>query len=148
MSDTIIIRKAGKTDYESLMALYNLFVGEDRYLKHTFDSFNSVLTNSSNRIFVAEKNSNLIGFATVSFRRVVRYPKAIAELDELFVKEEHRKIGVGKLLLNAVIHESKKRDCYRIYIESAYEHKSAHIFYEGNRFKNNGFHFYKNLQTT
>jgi len=145
MTKDILIRKATKEDYESLMNLYNLFVGQDRYSKHTGDSFASVLTNSSNRIFVAEENSLLIGFVTVSFRRVVRYSKPIAELDELFVKEEVRKRGVGKLLLEAVIKESKKRDCYRLYIESAYAHTTAHLFYKNHGFTEYGLHFYKNL---
>ena len=141
----ILIRKAVKTDNESLMLLYNQFVGQDRYSKHINDSFSSVLTNSSNRIFIAEKDDVIIGFSTVSFRRVVRYPKPIAELDELFVGEEFRKQGVGKLLLDAVVNESKKRNCYRVYIESAYTHKAAHVFYEKNGFVNYGYHFFKNL---
>jgi len=145
MTRGILIRKATKEDYASLMVLYNLFVGQDRYSKHTGDSFNSVLTNSSNRIFVAEDNSTLIGFITVSFRRVIRYPKPIAELDELFVKEEFRKKGIGKLLLDSVFKESKKRDCYRLYIESTYTHTTTHLFYKNNGFTEYGLHFYKNL---
>ena len=144
-SSDILIRKVIKEDYQPLMELYNLFVGDGRYSKHTSDSFNSVLTNSSNRIFVAEREKVVIGFAAVSFRRVVRYPKPIAELDELFVKKEQRKMGVGKLLLNVVINEAKKRDCYRVYIESAYTHKEAHMLYEKNGFTNYGYHFFKNL---
>lgn len=144
-STQIIIRKAVKTDYETLMSLYNQFVGEDRYSKHTGDSFNTVLTNSSSRIYVAEKNGILIGFATVSFRRVVRYPKPIAELEEIFVHEEYRKTGIGKLLLNTIIIESQKKGCYRLYIESAHSHKVAHLFYKNNNFTEYGLHFFKNV---
>ncbi len=141
----ILIRKARKEDYATLMDLYNEFVGEDRYSKHSFDSFPAVLTNSSNRIFVADKKDVLIGFATVSFRRVVRYPKLISELDELYVKEEYRKVGVGKRLLDAVVSESKKRDCYRIYIESGYAQTAAHAFYKQQGFTEYGLHFIKTL---
>jgi len=145
LSKDILIRKATKEDYEVLMVLYNEFVGENRYSKHSFDSFHAVITNSSNRIFVANDNGKLVGFATVSFRRVVRYPKIIAELDELFVSGDIRKKGIGKLLMNAVIAESKKKDCYRLFIESGYAQKDAHIFYEKIGFTNYGYHFIKNL---
>jgi len=141
----VLIRKAVKTDYEDFMALCNQFVGEDRYSKHTSDSFHNVLTNSSNRIFVAVKDTNLIGLATVSFRRVVRYPKPIAELDELYVKDEYRKIGVDRLLMDAIINESKKKGCYRIYIESGYKLTGAHAFYKSIGFIDYGLHFYKVL---
>ena len=76
------------------MVLYNDFVGEDRYSKHDGDSFKVVLKSPDNYVFVAEENGKIIGFATVSVRTLVRYPKPIAELDELFVAEEFRKHGI------------------------------------------------------
>lgn len=144
-SNDILIRKATKEDYAALMDLYNQFVGEDRYSKHTGDSFYAVLTNSANRIFIAVQENDLIGLATVSFRRVVRYSQPIAELDELYVKDEFRKKGVGKLLMNAVINESKKRKCCRIYIESGYKWTIAHAFYKSIGFTDNGLHFLMKL---
>ena len=40
---------------------------------------------------------------------------------------------------------AKKRNCYRMFIESAYRHESAHKFYEKLGYKNYGSHFIKNL---
>lgn len=141
----MIIRPAKSEDYDAVMRLYNGFVAEDRYSKHDNDSFRKVLASPSSRLFVADDDGKLIGFAAVSTRFIVRYPRPIAELDELFVDPEARAHGVGSLLMEAVEAFAREQHCYRLYIESAYEHKIGHSFYEHLGYKNNGYHFLKNL---
>jgi GNAT superfamily N-acetyltransferase len=75
----------------------------------------------------------------------VRYPKLIAELDELFVNTHYRKNGIGKEFMQKIEDKSKELDCYRIFIESHYDHKGAHVFYESLGYTNYGYHFIKNL---
>ena len=139
------IRQAEEADYQKLMSLYNLFVGEDRYSKLDNDSFAKVLKSPNNFIYIAEENKQFVGFVSFSVRLAVRYPKPIAELDELYVLPEFRKKGVGKLLMNQIESKAKELNCYRIFIESHYSHKVAHQFYEKLEYKNYGFHFIKNL---
>jgi predicted N-acetyltransferase YhbS len=139
------IRPARLSDYKSVIALYNKFVGSARYSQFNSDSFKKVLISDSNFIFVAEDNGTLVGFVTFSIRLVVRYPKPIAELDELFVDEKYRRKGVGKLLMNRVLEKSKELECYRLFIESHYDHKVAHKYYEALGFTNYGYHFIKDL---
>lgn len=139
------IRLAAESDYTPLMKLYNDFVGSDRYSHHDNDSFKKVLTSSQNFIYIAEENNELIGFASFSVRNVVRYPKPIAELDELFIDPKHRNKGIGKLFMQTIEEKAMELDCYRIYIESHYDHKSAHVLYERLGYTNYGYHFIKNL---
>lgn len=139
------IRLANKEDYKKVMKLYNDFVGEDRYSHYGNDSFQKVLQSSSNYILVTEENNQIIGLAAFSVRNVVRYPKPIAELDEMYVDPSFRKHGVGRKLMEAVEYKARKLNCYRVYIESQYKHKEGHKFYEALGYKNYGYHFYKNL---
>lgn len=139
------IREATKSDYQELMKLYNDFVGQKRYSKLDNDSFYIVLVNDNNYIYVAEEGNDLVGFATFSVRDVIRYPKPIAELDELFVSPEYRKKGVGKKLMQQIEEKAKKLNCYRLFIESHYDHKAAHFFYKALGYTNYGYHFIKNL---
>jgi GNAT superfamily N-acetyltransferase len=139
------IRRAKKTDYDQLMNLYNGFVGEDRYSKYIGDSFYKVLQEQNSYIYVACENGKLIGFTTFSVRTVVRYPKPIAELDELYVNPDFRGKGLGVKLLQTFIEKAKELNCYRLYIESHYDHKPAHGLYSKMGFTNYGFHFIKNL---
>ncbi|MFC1626781.1 GNAT family N-acetyltransferase [Patescibacteria group bacterium] len=139
------IRQAKLNDYDQLIPLLNGFVGEDRYSKKDFDSFETVITSQNNHLFVAEEQNVLVGFVTFSVRYVIRYPRPIAELDELFVNNSQRKKGIGKALLQQVIKTAQKKDCYRLYIESHYQHKVAHKLYEASGFENYGYHFYIKL---
>lgn len=139
------IRRANVKDYIQIIELYNGFVGEDRYSKRNNDSFATVLKQTNSFIFVAEEIDRLAGFITLSIRTVVRYPKPIAELDELYVKEDFRNKGIGQKLLQTVIEVAVQHNCYRVYIESHFTHKAAHELYERMGFTNYGFHFTKDL---
>ena len=132
-------------DYAPVMKLMNDFVGEDRYSRHDNDSYKIVLKSPSNFIYVAEDKEEIVGFITFSVRNVVRYPKLIAELDELYVVPEYREKGLGKHLMETVEVKAKELNCYRVYIESGKRFKGAHAFYEAIGYKNYGYHFIKNL---
>jgi GNAT superfamily N-acetyltransferase len=139
------IRPAVKDDYERVMEMYNDFVGEDLYSRHDNDSFQQVIDSRSNYFYVAEVSGELVGFASLSVRNVVRYPIPIAELDELYVAPKQRQHGVGKELMLKVEGIAKEQNCYRVYIESNYRFPTAHKFYEGIGYTNYGYHFIKNL---
>ena len=139
------IRRAKKEDYVQLMSLYNGFVGEERYSNYNHDSFNQVLDSPSSVILVAEEQQTLVGFITFSFRRVVRYPKPIVEIDELYVSPKYRRKRVGRKLLEKSLEDSKKAGCYRMFIETHHKLKEAHRFYESMGFTNYGYHYIKDL---
>lgn len=139
------IRLAKGSDYDAVMNLYNLFVGEDRYSDHGSDSYEKVLKSDSNFLYLAIDDEKMVGFVSFSTRNVVRYSRPIAELDELFVLERYRKQGVGRVLMEKAEKEAKSFGCYRIFIESHYDHKPAHKLYESLGYINYGYHFIKNL---
>lgn len=118
-------------------------VEEDRYSKPGNDSFKKVLDSKDNFVFVAEEDSKPVGFITVSARSVIRYPKPILQVDELFVDADFRKHGVGRQLIQAVEAFAQDNGYPRIYIESAYKHDVAHKFYEKNGYTNRGYYFQK-----
>lgn len=139
------IREAKKSDYKDLMQLYNSFVDSDRYSKYGNDSFEKVRKSNNNFIYVAEDNGKLVGFVSFSVRLVIRYPKPIAELDELYVVPAFRRKSVGKMLMYKVLSKAKELNCHRLFIESHYKHEAAHKFYENLGFTNYGYHFIKDL---
>jgi len=142
---TMIIREAKKSDYKDLMGLYNDFVDSDRYSKYDNDSFDKVRKSNKNFIYVAEDNDKLVGFVSFSIRLVIRYPKPIAELDELYVSPAFRRKSVGKMLMDKVLSKAKELNCHRLFIEPHYKHEGAHKFYENLGFTNYGYHFIKDL---
>jgi len=139
------IRAAKKEDYKALMGLYNAFVEENRYSSPGNDSFFNILRSKSGYIYVLEEKRELVGFVSFSIRTIVRCPKPIVELDEIFVAEKARGKHYGKRLLEKAIREARKAGCCRMFIETAYKRKIAHKMYEKLGFKNNGYHFFRSL---
>ncbi|OYT32634.1 GNAT family N-acetyltransferase [Candidatus Woesearchaeota archaeon] len=66
-------------------------------------------------------------------------------IEDLFVKKEFRRKGIGALLLKKVIEKAKENKCYKILATSRYENSLAHAFYDKFGFKKHGFEFRLNL---
>ncbi len=139
------IRAAKMSDYEELIKLYILFVEEDRYSRHDGDSFKVLMDRSDYFIFVAEENDKLVGLMTFSTRSVVRYPRPLAQLEELFVLEGFRKLGIGKKFIEMMELKIRDLNCYSIYIESRDDKKIAHEVYQKLGYKKEGYYFKKAL---
>lgn len=139
----ITIREAKQEDYEELMKLYDEFIEKTSYLKHDNNSFKQVLAEPTSKVHVAVGDSKLIGFILFSTRFVVRFPKKIMQVDELFVTEEFRKHGVGQRLIEVAEEKARDLDCFHIYIESSMDRAGAHKFYEKLGYENRGYYFKK-----
>jgi GNAT superfamily N-acetyltransferase len=54
---------------------------------------------------------------------------------ELIIAKSHRRSGAGKLLIGSCIGLAKKKNCFRIRLESGHRRKEAHEFYKKNGFE-------------
>lgn len=61
--------------------------------------------------YVCEVDNNVVGFVTYS----IIYERA--EIVDIIVDDEKRRLGYGKLLLNKVINEARKKGCKNITLE-------------------------------
>lgn len=125
----IEIRKATPDDFEEV---YNLIMEFATFIKtpekvmitpeqmiedHEF--FNCI---------VASNNKNLIGFATFFFSYYSWSGKAIY-LDDLYVLEDHRGMGIGTLLFDKVISIGKEENCRKIKWQvSNWNHKAQEFY--------------------
>jgi amino-acid N-acetyltransferase len=141
----IEIRAAREGDYKELMKLYDEFVEEDRYSGGNEDSFSEVLVSTENFIYVAEDKGKLVGFVTFSTRWVVRYPTLIAEMDELYVKSEYRRQGLGSKLVEAILKKAAELGCSRMFIDTHIKHEAAQKLSQKMGFTHYGHHFVKDL---
>jgi len=70
---------------------------------------------SANSIYVAENDDHiLLGYVSVHWYPCFFLNGPEGYISELFIRETFRGQGVGKLLLDTVIAEGKKRDCSRL----------------------------------
>lgn len=139
------IRQATPNDLESILSLNeNLFA----YEKEFTNSYSPEWTRSdvgieyfSNRIsrgivLVAEQNNAVVGYIC-GYSGVFEYrtPKECAQIDNMYVRKEHRGQGIGSDLLKAFEKEAKSRSAARIIVGTFVKNMFAQEFYGNNGFK-------------
>ena len=62
-------------------------------------------------------------------------------LEDLLVKETHRKKGVGSMLVKEAIEEAKRLHCYKVIGTSRTAREEVHRFYEKLGMKKHGYEF-------
>ena len=139
------ITSAKKANYQELMKLLCDFVGDKRYLKAGNDSFSKFLNNPNSYSYLLKDGKKLAGFITFSIRTVIRYPRPIAEIEELYITPEYRGRGLSQQLMKIVLKKIKKIGCSRIYISSEFKWRIAHKAYKNSGFKKIGYQFVKDI---
>lgn len=91
--------------------------------------------------FTAEEKGIILGWAYlyIIFNDQEKGPYGF--LENVFVKEENRGQGIGKQLIQTVIAEAKKINCYKIVGTSRYDRPKVHAMYEKFGFKDFGKEF-------
>jgi GNAT superfamily N-acetyltransferase len=92
------------------------------------------------KLFVM-KDSKEIGRAYLYLLTNDLHEKPFGFMEDVFVEEEHRKSGIGTLLVNALIEEAKKRGCYKLVGTSRLERPKVHELYTRIGFKDWGKEF-------
>ena len=92
------------------------------------------------KLFVM-KDGKEIGRAYLYLLHNDLHEKPFGFMEDVFVEEEHRKSGIGTLLVNALIEEAKKRGCYKLIGTSRYERTKVHELYTRIGFKDHGKEF-------
>lgn len=99
--------------------------------------FDNAVKSSNHAIFLARKDNNFVGIATVSKIPQIRKGTYYAEIEEMFVIPEFQGRGAAGKLIEAIITWAEENNINSIRLESSNELKRAHSFYE-----KYGFRFY------
>ncbi|MDP2693164.1 MAG: GNAT family N-acetyltransferase [bacterium] len=88
-----------------------------------------------------EENGKIIGRAYLYLINNDLHNQPYALLEDMFVEVEARGRGIGKELMDKIIEEAKKNNCYKLVAQSRYSRTEAHSFYLRNGFKDHGKNF-------
>lgn len=142
----IQIRKATKKDYDQIIALYGDFVKDSkRYEKKDSDSFLKFIESDGSFMDVATIDGKITAFITYTVRWVVRYPKPILEVEELYVHSDFRRHGLGRKLMEHVLEYAKLVLCQYVFLASDKKRKEAHEFYKKLGFDEYAYHFRRKI---
>jgi len=92
--------------------------------------FDEVISKKDAKIFVAEKNSKLIGTVTLHLLPNIRHGYYQGYLEHFFVTKDWRSKGIGTALFETVKDYCRKNNISVIKLHSGNELKDAHKFYE------------------
>ena len=80
---------------------------------------------NSHSVYVAENAAGaVVGYVSVHWLPYLFLPGPEGYLSELFVDEQYRGRGIGKVLLKSVIQEAKRRSCARLILITSRERES------------------------
>ena len=96
-------------------------------------------------ILVAKQDSKIVGLVSIILLRRLNRAKLEMYIPELVVTKELRNCGVGKKLIQYCIDFAKKKDCYRIRLESGNQRKDSHKFYKSIGFEQSALSFTKHI---
>ena len=93
----------------------------------------------------AHENSEEIGAMYIHFIRNDSHKEPYGLLEDLLVKEEHRKKGIGTALVKEAIEEAKRLGCYKVIGTSRMSRENVHHLYEKLGMKKWGYEFRMDL---
>jgi ribosomal protein S18 acetylase RimI-like enzyme len=133
MKDNFIIKEAVVEDSEKVgevFDLYRQFYKKDPDKIISIDYIKQRLTNKESTIFFVEENNICIGIVQlyITFDSLELAKKII--LYDLFVKSEHRKKGIGTMLMNVSKNFAEKNNISSIELSTAISNGTAQSLYE------------------
>ena len=94
----------------------------------------------------AKDSGKVIGWAFLYVLKNDRHDEPFGFLENVYVEADFRGAGVGTKLVEAVIAQAKKYDCYKLIGTSRKSNTKAHAFYQRFGFHEQGIEFRLNLK--
>lgn len=144
--DDILIRKANIEDLKSIQELNNdLFnleidnydptlVKDWPYSKEGYEYFYNIIKDEY--VIVAVKSNEVIGYLAGGIKEKGSYTNIqYGEIENMLVKGEYRKLGIGRMLINNFKEYCKSNKINNIKVVASYKNKNAIKFYHINGFE-------------
>ena len=144
MKNDINIRPMTESDRAEVLAMMRVFYDSPAVI-HT--SSDSVLEQDFNdcigelpylRGFIAEQNGGVAGYAMTSVSYTTEYGGVCVWLEDLYIKPEYRRFGIGKEVLRFIEKEFPEAVRFKMEVEHENEAAYACYFSEGYRLSEYG----------
>ena len=140
--ETLIIREATHEDIPALVGL-TAELGYPDSEEEIRKRFITVSESPHHKIFVAERNENVIGLMSFHALDVLYGAGKLGRITALVVTDSERGKGVGKMLVAKAEELACKSDCKRIELTTNNRRIDAHKFYESQGFEESSKRFIK-----
>ena len=138
----INFKPAVSDDIITLLKFIKDFYGMSSYTfreKEVGESVRNLIKNINlGRIWIIEFDSKSAGYIILTFGYSIEYKGRDAFIDELYIEEEFRGIGIGRETMDFVIKESEKLGIKAVHLEVERNNDAAKNLYGKYDFKDNG----------
>jgi ribosomal protein S18 acetylase RimI-like enzyme len=128
------IKIVDENDIENLYELNKLFENENS--KEEMEIF--LKNNKHEIICIAYLDSIAVGYCTGLITKSVCYKSSRLDIETLFVKEDYRKKGTGKALMEFIENEAKSKNIFHFHINTDNNNEISKLLYEKMGYKNTG----------
>jgi GNAT superfamily N-acetyltransferase len=105
-----------------------------------------LVSSDADCLVVGDVDGDVVGFASVHISLSIEYDEPAAKLSALVVDEQHRRGGIGAMLVAELEARARRRDCNLIFLTTAERRRDAHAFYRRVGFEETGRRFVKSLR--
>ena len=146
MQNEIIIREANRVDFNSIYEFVNELEQTNFDVDQQRNVYERNIKNSDFIYLVAEIEQRSIGFVSCHSQELLHHGgQKIAEIQEMYIKPENRKIGVGKMLIDKLKIVVKQLGIEQLEVTSNKRRTETHRFYKREKFINSHEKFVLNL---
>lgn len=122
------IRKAEPSDVKDLFKLNEDFNGKGITQLELLE--NSIINNDQEIVFIATVNNKAIGFCCVQIFKSMCYSKYYAEITELYIDENFRRMGVATKMFEFIEEYFKDKSICSYQLFTGKNNTVAQLFYE------------------
>ena len=145
----LLIRVSTHDDISSILnLLYDLDRPrplDDDEVKIFKNKISDYFLDSQKNIVVAQQDKKIVGVVSIIYLQRLNHVKTEMYIPELIVTKKLRYLGIGKKLMQYCMELAKKKNCYRIRLESGNSRKESHKFYKSIGFEQSAQFFSKHI---
>jgi len=127
-------KRATTDDIESLLSLMHDFYAESGFALNrasTAPALRALLSNPSlGCICLAHSNNSPVGHVVLTVRFTMEHEGLSGYIDDLYVRPQFRRRGIGHRLLNDLVAECRRRGCKSLQVEVGKSNVAALSLYE------------------
>ncbi|HHT06208.1 MAG TPA: GNAT family N-acetyltransferase [Hydrogenispora sp.] len=128
MQKKIVVREAVQEDYSSLTRLA-WQLGHQAESSQISTRLLDLLQRDDHKVLVAQVDGEIAGWVHAFLNRPL-HKDTVVDIAGLVVDENHRKMGIGRRLLEAVEDWAKNQGCEQVTLSSNITREGAHKFYQ------------------
>lgn len=145
MVDNLSISLANLSDFDEIISLLDEITESIKQQKN-WDSYNvtanrekqkktfETILNSQSKVFIARVNSEIVGVLNMQTVSNIRHGWQRGHIEELVVKKEFRRKGIGTRLLQEAVNYCRNNNIHMIKLMCGNQLLESQKFYENNNF--------------